>query len=209
MIPAHLDHIIFAAPELEQGMDVIESILDTRPVIGGRHPNFGTHNALLSIGDNIYLEVIAPDPDLEIPPHGLFLEEAFQKPPHLATWVIRSYNIEETLSGIDNTIVQMGALQSGSRMTPDGQKVEWKLSDPYVLPMGGAIPFIIDWGSTPHPSSSLPNAGHLIGLSLDHPDPSTVDRVLRHLGTAIDIKQSSDFRLTAFLEKDGNTITMC
>ena len=32
-----IDHLIFAAPSLELGMDVIEEIIGVRPVVGGQH----------------------------------------------------------------------------------------------------------------------------------------------------------------------------
>ncbi len=37
-LPPNIDHLVFTAPTLEQGMDRIESLLGVRPVIGGRHP---------------------------------------------------------------------------------------------------------------------------------------------------------------------------
>jgi Glyoxalase-like domain len=53
-----IDHIVFGCSDLERGMDEIEQLLGIRPVPGGRHIQFGTHNALLSLGPATYLEVI-------------------------------------------------------------------------------------------------------------------------------------------------------
>ena len=115
-----IDHLIYAAPTLAEGMDAIERLLGIRPVLGGRHPHFGTHNALLSLGPSTYLEVVAPDPELQAPAGGRFLQESYGASSQLATWSLREENIEDMASKALNQGLDLGAGQAGSRQKPDG-----------------------------------------------------------------------------------------
>ena len=56
----HVDHIMLGAANLDAGIHELEALTGVRAVYGGEHPNLGTHNALVSLGSNTYLEVIAP-----------------------------------------------------------------------------------------------------------------------------------------------------
>lgn len=49
-LPSRVDHLIYAVADLEAGRDTFEPMLGVRPVIGGRNPQYGTHNAQLSLG---------------------------------------------------------------------------------------------------------------------------------------------------------------
>jgi len=56
-----IDHIVLAVPNLEEGILWLEKKLGVRPAYGGQHLTEGTHNALLNLGNNCYLELLAID----------------------------------------------------------------------------------------------------------------------------------------------------
>ena len=196
-VPEGVDHLLYAVSDLETGRDEIEHLLGVRPVLGGRHPQYGTHNALLSLGPETYLEVIAPDPGLAVPERGALFEMDGSATSRLATWVLRSESIDEAVSRGSTAGVGLGPVESGGRENPDGTLLTWKLSDPYAMPLGGAVPFLISWGATPHPAAAAPRVGVLVGLRIEHPQPELVYHALSALGVEMDVRGGTEFQLIA------------
>jgi len=173
-----IDHLVFATPDLESGVLHIENLFGVQATPGGRHPRFGTHNALVSLGEHTYLEIVGPDPLRETEQMPEIFELSRLDRPQLVTWAAKSDDLGLLGARARRAGVDLGVVSTGSRMRPDGILLEWQLTDPYRDRMAGIIPFFIDWGTTPHPASSLPPSCQLMELTLSHSDPSSVENAL-------------------------------
>jgi len=63
-----IDHLVYAAPDLDAAVAAVERRFGVRAAGGGQHVGQGTHNRLLALGPATYLEIVAPDPHQPEPP---------------------------------------------------------------------------------------------------------------------------------------------
>lgn len=206
-----LDHLIFAAPDLDAGIDHIEQLTGSRAVIGGPHPGMGTHNALLTFDANTYFEVIAIDPDQPEPtrtrPFGLTVESA----PRLAGYAIHptpGERLDDVADAMRANGFDPGPVSSMSRIKPDGEELSWRLtvSGEAGGNASGALPFIIDWGQSPSPAASLPSMGDLVELRVTHPD-SSVRVVAKALGLGLVVSDGPP-SLTAVIDTERGRVEL-
>jgi len=69
MLKTHLDHIVIAAANLAEGAAYAKSILGVEVPDGGEHLMMGTHNKVMRLGNDVYLEIIAIHPKMLGPTH--------------------------------------------------------------------------------------------------------------------------------------------
>lgn len=207
-VPRGVDHLIYAVPDLGRGVEAVERRLGVRPEEGGRHPEYGTRNALLSLGPETYLEVMAPDPELPRPDRGRLFGLDGADEARLATWVLRSETIGALAARARSRGVPLGPVQSGSRERPDGAILSWRLTDPRAMPYDGVVPFLIAWGDTAHPAASAPAAGQLTELRAEHPEPAAVREALEALGVAMRVESGPRPRLVATIEATAGRVEL-
>jgi hypothetical protein len=161
-----LDHLVVAARRLDEGARWLEGHLGVAPDAGGTHDGFGTHNALLRLGDDVYLEVLAPDPAQPRPPQPrLFglddpeIRRLLEGGPRLLHWVVRTRDLSAAIAALARAA---GEPESALGITTPMQRgdLRWTLSiraDGARPPHG--LPSVIDWGRAPHPCARLPDRG--------------------------------------------------
>lgn len=209
-----LDHIVLAADTLAEGVAYLREKTGCDPSPGGKHPAMGTHNAVLRLGDKIYLEAIAIDPEAPAPqrPRWMGLDdpvmrESLRRGPRLVCWMATSEDIEAA-SARFGTLV--GAVWNGERGS-----LRWQLTvrEDGALPAGGAVPSLIRWPEGVHPANSMPDLGfHFRSLTVRHRAKSWLDATLAALGagglaTTVEAREGEP-ALELSIEKDGQVITL-
>jgi catechol 2,3-dioxygenase-like lactoylglutathione lyase family enzyme len=195
-----LDHLVLAAPDLDAAVAWFADATGVRPARGGSHEGFGTANFLVGLGDGAYLEIIGPDPDQPAPaqPRPFGIDGLAGR--RIVTWAIRTHNIKTLIAEARVGGYDPGAATSMSRRTPDGDLLEWRLTAPRFDYGDGLVPFLIDWGQTPHPTSrDLPQTP-LLRWRAQHPDPASVRPALAALRADLHIDIADHVALTAVVE---------
>lgn len=193
-----LDYLIVAAPDFRVGVDAMERLLGVRLLPGGRHPDWGTRNAIMPLGSRMYLEVIGPDPERgpDAPLPTLFGLNTLQAP-RLQTWAARATDLDDVATAARSKGLDLGAVRAGSRERPDGTIARWRLTDPFATRAGGIVPFFIDWLDTPHPGGLEPGPVALVSLSATHPEPELIQRHLDILDVRLDVTSGVEGALVA------------
>ncbi|GGS74979.1 hypothetical protein GCM10010156_37240 [Planobispora rosea] len=206
-IDPHLDHLVYAVPDLIAGVAAFAERTGVTPVAGGRHPG-GTANYLVGLGPTAYLEIIGPDPEAEpgTRPRAFGLETL--REPRLAAWAVHPADIDAAARQARENGYDPGDVQPLSRRTPDGTLLEWRLTrrdDPAAV---RPVPFLIDWGRTPHPAASgLPQLG-LDVFTAVHPDPAALRRDLTAVGARLDVAEGPETVLRAVLSTPLGLVTL-
>jgi Glyoxalase-like domain len=184
-----VDHLVYATPDLQLGIETIEKVFGVRATPGGQHPGRGTRNALVSLGPEIYLEIIGPDPAQAQPPQPRPFGIDKLKEPRLVTWAAKGKNLESFANQAARSGVKLGQVIDGSRRRTDGLLLSWRYTDPRTVVFDGVVPFFIDWGQTPHPATTAAPGASLIGLRAEHPDPERVQKALGQLGLDLGVQR--------------------
>lgn len=173
-----LDHLVVLAPTLEEGVAHVHHQLGIEMSSGGEHPLMGTHNRLLRLGDDAFLEVLAINPTAKRPDRARWfgledaeaVAKAWNEGRRLRAWVARATH------DLDDILVRHGAVLGEKVRVSRGDR-SWDLAvrRDGALPMDGAVPPIINWGERGNPAPDMPEQGvRLQILEVEHPNPDEI-----------------------------------
>jgi hypothetical protein len=185
------DHLVWAVPDLDWGVDEFEREHGVRASAGGRHDGNGTRNALVSLGAGAYLEIFGPDPTQSIA--GTEGERlANLDAPTWYQWAVRVDSMADLVGDLDRLDgVGYHAYDLG-RTRPDGVRLDWKLldlTDPVSL---GEVPFFIDWLDCPHPSTTSASGLSLVDVVVRAPHGGVLTTLLARLDVDVRVEAADE-----------------
>lgn len=195
-----VDHLVYGTPDVERTVADLERRTGVRAARGGRHPGRGTHNALLSLGGGRYLEIIGPDPGQAAFRGPLPFDLDGIRQARLVTWAVKAAPLEDRVRSARARGYDPGVIVPRSREQADGTVLRWRLTSLGPDHPDWLVPFLIDWGRSPHPSDTSPAGLTLRHLRAVHPDPPAVQRALHALGVELEIERGPSGQLMATLD---------
>ncbi|MEM7798903.1 MAG: VOC family protein [Chloroflexota bacterium] len=203
----NLDHLVIGAHTLEEGVAYVESLFGVTMPYGGEHPHMGTHNCLMQLGNGVFLEIIALNPQMMPPsrPRWFGLDDPFvrgqlKEKPRLISWVVNTPDVKVVAGDASFSFGEITPLSRGS--------LNWLFALPEDgrLLAGGAVPYTIEWKTTPHPAGQMADLGcRLSRLEIFHPHASWLNSILMEIGASqlVDIHeigQNETFQLKAIID---------
>lgn len=199
-VPALLDHILLACDDLGRGITFVADHTGIRPAFGGVHPGRGTQNALLSLGERHYLEIIAPDPkQTTVQPFAAEMLKMIKESatPRLIGWAAHPGEIDAFAKKLGAAKISFNGPYPGSRARPDGHTLRWKtihLADDHQ----GMLPFFIEWSAdSVHPSADAPHGCRLERFAIADPDPAALKASLKRLNLDVPVERGERLQLRA------------
>ena len=203
-----LDHILLGVQTLESGITFVESHTGVRAVFGGVHPGRGTQNALLSLGDRRYLEIIAPDPAQSSVKNPLVSSLRLIHEPRLVGWAAHPGNLAAFAEKLRAERIAFEGPTPGSRKRPDGRFLQWQTLN-LADDASGLLPFFIEWApDSPHPSTDTPKGCTLLSFSAEIPDPAALTAKLNSIQLNLSVQMGTAARLLATISGPKGQLTI-
>ena len=174
-------------------------------MLGGRHPDLGTHNALAAVGRKRFLEVIAPDPTLKA--GALAGSLARLKAPKLIMWAARTASAADSAARAEAAGYQTAVVE-GHRERPDGTTIRW--TNVFVTGHGGGtlVPFFIEWHDGQHPADDAPKGLRLRSLRAECPQAEALRAVLDALDVRLSVSKGPAARLVAGIDTPRGRVAL-
>jgi catechol 2,3-dioxygenase-like lactoylglutathione lyase family enzyme len=120
-----IDHIVILVSDLDKAVEEWSDMGFT-VVPGGEHTGGLSHNALISLADGSYLELVAFRGP--VPKDHFFYREGVTE--GLITYALLPSDLEADIAAIRERGLEYAGPRSGGRLRPDGVRIEWQIGTP-------------------------------------------------------------------------------
>jgi hypothetical protein len=181
-----IDHLVIGSATLVRGVDYVKDRLGVEMPFGGIHEKMGTHNHLMQLGKNVFLEIIAINDEIDPPkrPRWFGLDDQkirrqVEMQPALLTWVVNTDNL--------NALQQKAQFSVGIIEKISRGDLNWYFGLPRDgrLLAGGMLPYAIEWRTEEHPCANMADLGcRFHSLEIYHPYAPWLQTALDSIGAA-------------------------
>lgn len=162
-----IDHFMWVCKDLDEAIASFYQVTGVKAEKSGAHKGMGTHNALLSLGEKCYLEILSVDPAQDIQTKFTQRIQALEVP-GLLTWAAQKDDLDDVqVMSCEAELVDIPAV-AASRMTEAGDQLDWQLKFLGGTELG--FPFLIDWLDSPHPALTSPKGCDMGVFTIFSPD---------------------------------------
>lgn len=139
-----IDHVTVCGSDLERMRRGFADV-GLRTSYGGRHANGVTHMDLLTFPDGSYIELIAPLASLS-GATGMMggWAKRIEENAGAGAWAVRAERIQDEAIRLRQAGIDVRGPEHGSRLRPDGKKLEWETAQLGTGAAGSVLPFLIE-----------------------------------------------------------------
>jgi len=204
---ARLDHLLLGIADLDRGITWMQEKTGVKATIGGTHPGLGTRNALISLGNLQYIEIISLDPmQKRLGPTATCVKDLTA--PQLITWAASTWDIDALSQQAQAAGYEIEGPIPGQRMKPDGTILKWKTAK-LITRLGDMVPFFIEWGhGVTHPAEDCAAGCRLEVFEVEHPQADQVRKMFTVFGMKETITPSFRPRLKVILSTPKGRIEL-
>lgn len=193
------DHLVFAAPDVDEAVAALSTLCGVTATPGGEHPGAGTRNAIFALGPDAYAEIVGPRCGA-VPERSPGARLAALPYARLSTFAVRSSNIAASIARIEGAGFKADPVYALERARPDGVVVKAEIAVIAGHNFGLAAPFIIDWRDSPHPARDCALGCRLVQLEAFGSDAPALRALYAELGVEVAVSHARDTAIAVELE---------
>jgi catechol 2,3-dioxygenase-like lactoylglutathione lyase family enzyme len=200
-----VDHVVLGVPDIQKGLDYVESLTGLRPFAGevsaGATRSFVS--ARLNLGGKQFLEVVGPNPTFEGEPDGIGARAAALPGPRLVFWVM---GVRDLGAYLRDAVRAGYPFNDTNHVRNGGYEYRMGAIDAEAAPH---IPSVIEWKSRDDGEELAATVGsRIVDFTVHHPEAQKVQKVYDALGIGMLVRHGDEPRLRLVLETPTDDVIL-